>query len=172
MNALGTLSNRSEVIDPSYVNISTILGENTDNDPNHYISGMTATESSTISDSVETKTDSINESNGSNISSLQYAWSDYNSKIFYTNADSLLNKTDELLALITNNQFDNIVITEVLPKNRDNLQINIVEFSINGYNIFSTDLGISNGIALNVLEYQHIEAIGIKIKLRNNNWLF
>ena len=59
--------------------------------------------------------------------------------------DNLLNKRDELLALITKNQFDIVVITEVLPKNRDNLQINIVEFSVSGYNRFSTDLGVSNG---------------------------
>ena len=63
----------------------------------------------------------------------------------YTNADSLLNKRDELLALITKNPFVIIVITEVLSKNRDNLRIDSVVFSVNGYNIFSTNFGISTG---------------------------
>ena len=130
-----------------------------------------------------TKTDSINESNGYNISSLQYAWSDYNSKICYTNADSLLNKRDELLALLTKYHFDIIVITEVLPKNRQSADWHCGIFC--KWLWFSTDLGISNGrgiiicvksdinaIALKLLEYHHIEAIGIKIKLRSNDWLF
>ena len=75
--------------------------------------------------------DSSDDSSSRN-SSLQSAWSKDFSKIFNTNADSLLNKRDELQVLITKYKYDIIIITEFLPKNRDKTNIAEVEFIMNG----------------------------------------
>lgn len=39
-------------------------------------------------------------------------------KIMYTNVDSLMNKRDELRALIQNKSYDVIALKEILPKNK------------------------------------------------------
>ena len=52
----------------------------------------------------------------------------------YTNADSLLNKMDELKLLIDDKKPDIIAITESMPKNNANIPIN--EFNIPGYDSF------------------------------------
>ena len=98
---------------------------------------------------------------------------------------SLLNKRDELQVLITKYKYGIIIITEFLPKNRDKTNTAEVEFIINGYKLFHTDmhqekmrgtlLYIKNdihSIELNLPRYQLIEAVGVKIKLRNNDWSF
>ena len=138
-------------------------------------------EDSVISSCINDSSDSSSSRN----SSLQSAWSYDCSKIFYTNADSLLNKRDELQVLITKYKYDIIIITEFLPKNRDKTNTAEVEFIINGYKLFHTDMHqekmrgtliyIKNNIhsiELNLPRYQLIEAVGAKIKLRNNDWLF
>ena len=43
-----------------------------------------------------------------------------NLNILYTNADQFLNKREDLLMLITNNNPDLIIITEVIPKTQIN----------------------------------------------------
>jgi hypothetical protein len=60
--------------------------------------------------------------------------------IIYTNADSLLNKRSELNCLLKSfdRSPDVIVVAEIKPKNH--AVINLAEFSIEGYNIFSNDL--------------------------------
>ena len=55
---------------------------------------------------------------------------------FYTNADSLMNKRDELAARILLDQPDLIFITEVLPKNT-NSSIEMSELTIQGYGLFT-----------------------------------
>ena len=120
-----------------------------------------------------------------NVSSLQHAWSENESLMLYTNADSLMNKRDELETLISINKYDIIVITDLLPKNRISSTISETEFHINGYRMFNTELspdkvrGIITYVkteikatALNLPNFQHIEATGIKIKLRKSDWLF
>ena len=67
-----------------------------------------------------------------NVSSLQHAWSENESLMLYTNADSLMNKRDVLETLISMNKYDIFVITEVLPKNRISSTISETEFHING----------------------------------------
>ena len=57
-------------------------------------------------------------------SCLQHVWSENESSFFYTNADSLLNKRDELALIISTNKYDIVVVTEVLPKNRTSSNIN------------------------------------------------
>ena len=77
------------------------------------------------------------------------------------------------------------MITEVLPKNRISSTISETEFHINGYGMFNTKLSSDKGrgiityvktkikaAALNLPNFQPIEATGIKLKLRNSDWLF
>ena len=72
-----------------------------------------------------------------------------NSKFFYTNADSLLNKFDELNMRLSCDQFDIVCITEVKPKyNRYGL--NISEIQIDGYNVFSNMDSIGRGVVIYV----------------------
>lgn len=52
----------------------------------------------------------------------------------YTNADSILNKREELMAMVELHHYDIIVITETLPKNRENMDMQVLELGINGYN--------------------------------------
>ena len=69
----------------------------------------------------------------------------------YTNADSLLNKRTELTSLIDNynHRPDVIAIVEVKPKNKSNL--NLSEFSIPGYAMFSNiDVKNTTGIIIYV----------------------
>ena len=97
--------------------------------------------------------------------------------IFNTNAVSPLNKREELLVLVAQYQCDIVIVTESLPKNRDILNLETVEMNINSYNMFNTDLSEENvrgtliyvkrdiyAIGLKLIEYQYIEAVGIKIK--------
>ena len=88
-----------------------------------------------------------------------------------------MNKRDELETLISINKYDIVVITEVLPKNRISSTISETEFHKKGYRIFNTELSSDKGrgkityvkteikaTALNLPNFQHIEATGIKIK--------
>ena len=80
-----------------------------------------------------------------NVSSLQHALSENESLMLYTNADSLMNKRDELETLISINKYDIVVITEVLPKTRISSTISETEFHINGYRMFTTELSSHKG---------------------------
>ena len=77
------------------------------------------------------------------------------------------------------------MITEVLPKNRISHTISETEFHINGHGMLNTELSSDKGrgiitsvkteikaTALNMPHFQHIEGTGMKIKLRNSDWLF
>ena len=57
-------------------------------------------------------------------------------KILYANADSLLNKRSEFRHILKEGEFDIAAITEVLPKNRTNCEIENEEWQISGYNFF------------------------------------
>ena len=67
-------------------------------------------------------------------------------KVFYTNADSLLNKIDELKLRISSEDYDIICITEIKPKN-SRYEINPPEFQIDGYNLFHNIHESGRGIA-------------------------
>lgn len=54
----------------------------------------------------------------------------------YTNVDSLMNKRDELRALIQNKSYHVIALTEILPKNKDQFDISSVEWKMDGYDMF------------------------------------
>ena len=70
-------------------------------------------------------------------------------KVFYTNADSLFNKFDELKARLSCEQYDVICITEVKPKNSRYL-INISEIQLEGYNIFNNVNPTGRGVIIYV----------------------
>jgi len=58
-----------------------------------------------------------------------------NLTIYYTNADSLLNKKDELYLELRRKKPDILVITETLPKACNSLDIDKVEMQIDGYEL-------------------------------------
>lgn len=70
--------------------------------------------------------------------------------VMYTNADSLFNKREELLALLEMCHYDIIVITETLPKNREHMNIQTQELEISGYNMYTIDTNnyVGRGIAI------------------------
>jgi hypothetical protein len=55
------------------------------------------------------------------------------SDVQYTN---VMNKRDELRALIQNKSYDVIALTEILPKNKDQFDISSVEWKMDGYDMF------------------------------------
>ena len=57
-------------------------------------------------------------------------------QIFYTNADNLLNKLDDLKVRVQLNSFDIIVVTEVYPKTGSSKDVLLSELQIEGYNIY------------------------------------
>lgn len=75
-----------------------------------------------------------------------------NCKCLYTNSDSLLNKRDELQALIEIHDPDVIAITEVSPKNC-RYEVQECEIALEGYDLFHTLDKKGRGIALHVKDY-------------------
>jgi hypothetical protein len=69
--------------------------------------------------------------------------------VLYTNADSLLNKTTELLALITDQNPDIIGVTEVVPKNAATPVIE-AEITLEGYECFHNLVKAKRGVCLYV----------------------
>jgi len=55
--------------------------------------------------------------------------------VFYTNADQALNKKEELLVMISNDNPDIIILTEVIPKAQSN-PIPLPQLAIPGYNFY------------------------------------
>ena len=83
-------------------------------------------------------------------------------KIYYTNADSLLNKLDELEVVIELNNPDIIVITEVFPKNVNACEIDRNEYKIGGYQCFTGNIEEhSRGVAIYIKD--HIPADYCKV---------
>ena len=67
-------------------------------------------------------------------------------KVFYTNADSLLNKIDELKLRISSEDYDIVCVTEVKPKN-SRYEMNPSEIQLDGYNLFHNISESGRGIA-------------------------
>ena len=84
----------------------------------------------------------------------------------YTNADSLLNKLNELKARIKEKQYGIIAITEIFPKFKSVL-IMTVEWCIAGYNMFHCpDKGLSDR---GVLIYTNSNLKTFQPTITNNN---
>lgn len=75
--------------------------------------------------------------------------------IYYTNADNLMNKIDELRIRSSAMNFDIVVVTEVYPKNIDSSSIFLSEVSISGYKSFTCSSNVcesSRGVIIYVKE--------------------
>ena len=60
--------------------------------------------------------------------------------VFYTNADNLMNKIDELKVRLHLKPFDVLVVTEVYPKTGKSDDIQLSELHIDGYNIYTDQM--------------------------------
>ncbi|MES9884665.1 MAG: hypothetical protein ABW185_27795, partial [Sedimenticola sp.] len=105
-------------------------------------------------------------------------------KITYTNADSLRNKIDELQVNSATSKTDIVIITETLPKNRVQCDVQRIEIEMEGYSLFSQDLNnyVGRGVAIYIKEpisaqlvttgvYHNIEVVSVSLKLKNTDWL-
>ena len=99
----------------------------------------------------------------------------------YTNADSLLNKREELLARISTQRPDIIFITELLPKNM-NGHIELSELNLPGYDIFTNIHERKRGVCIYTItelkavpvdntETNLVESVWAEIKLKNRDKL-
>ena len=109
-------------------------------------------------------------------------------KCMYSNVDQLLNKVEDLKALIANNEPDIMLLTEIIPKAQKN-EIHEAQINIPGYQKFvnfkftDQELGASGkrGVAIYVNEDLETEEIKLQgnykdhvwteIRLRNNDVL-
>lgn len=74
-------------------------------------------------------------------------------RFFYTNADNLMNKLDELRVRASDSNFDVMVITEVYPKFGDSREILPAELQIKGYSQYMSKVeNSSRGIIIYVKE--------------------
>ena len=101
-------------------------------------------------------------------------------KVFYTNADNLMNKLDELKVRTYDTNYDIIIITEVYPKFDDSRDIQNVELQIKGYNLYCSRVEKnSRGVIIYVKEvirsdqnlvltnYKFNESVWVNIYLQN-----
>ena len=101
-------------------------------------------------------------------------------KVFYTNADNLMNKLDELKVRTYDTNYDIIIITEVYPKFGDSREIQNVELQIKGYNLYCSRVEKnSRGVIIYVKEvirsdqnpvltnYEFNESVWVNIYLQN-----
>ena len=104
--------------------------------------------------------------------------------VFYTNADSILNKLNEIKMQLEENDFDILIFTETLPKNRSGMSLDKQEFQITGYNLFMYEIERyqGRGVAIYVKEtinasfspnsyHGKTECIEVLIRLKGNDWL-
>ena len=117
-------TDNSSVTDCIYVNSSL--------DSNSYDELNSSTVSSVTDVSENTENSSFNDSDLSSRDDVL--------KFYYTNADCVLNKMDELEVVIQKQQPDFIIITEVFPKNEQAEDIDMNEFKLHGYQCFTSDL--------------------------------
>ena len=101
--------------------------------------------------------------------------------LWYTNADTLHNKKDELQTRINAEEdLDVLIITETWPKNRGTMDVAALQFE--GFNLFHNTSNSGRGVAIYARTYLMVtevslncifeEQMVIKVKLRNNEHLF
>ena len=92
---------------------------------------------------------SLNSSNVSTASTTDTSYTELNEsnqhktdnlKVYYMNADCLLNKINELQVLITLYNPDVIVVSEVFPKNCNPKLVHCNEYKLQGYNCFTGNI--------------------------------
>ena len=88
--------------------------------------------------------------------------------IFYTNADGLMNKRDELRVIIVDGKPDIIVVTEIFPKSVDSTSIQSVEMKIDGYRYLQSNaLASSRGVGIYYKNYLSVDECQV---LNNHNF--
>lgn len=106
--------------------------------------------------------------------------------IYYTNADNLINKIDELRIRAYSKSFDILIITEVYPKNINSSSICVSELNILGYKCYRSNVSDSSrGVVIYVKDhlpsnmrkdlsdYEFLESIWIDIEFDPcNRYLF
>ena len=65
-------------------------------------------------------------------------------KVYYTNADNLVNKMNELEIIVSNQDYDIVVVTEVFPKNIKATNIDKHEYLLQGFQCFTSTLSESS----------------------------
>ena len=88
--------------------------------------------------------------------------------IFYTNADSLNNKSSELTALVQNDKFRMVCITETLPKNLANKE-DFLNFEMTGFTGFHNNDG--RGVSTYIDENLAAEEVCVKTKFQASVWV-
>lgn len=89
-----------------------------------------------------------------NHSSFEFEENREGLSVFYTNADNLLNKIDELKVRLQLKSFDVLVVTEVYPKTGKSDDIQLSELHIDGYNIYRSNVeGHSRGVVIYVSDH-------------------
>ena len=86
--------------------------------------------------------------------------------IYYTNADNLLNKRNELQLIIASKQPDVLVITEIFPKNIESTKISQAELNLEGYYFYGNKVkDNSRGVILyirnDIISYPCLEVENI-----------
>ena len=102
--------------------------------------------------------------------------------VFYTNADNLLNKIDELKVRLQLKTFDALVVTEVYPKTGKSDDIQLSELQIDGYNIYRSNVEshsrgviiyvseqISSNIILDLTNHPFSESVWVEIRWNNTD---
>ena len=97
--------------------------------------------------------------------------------MFYTNADNLLNKINELKVRLQLKPFDVLVVTEVYPKTGKSDEIQLSELHIEGFNIYRSNVEghsrgvviyvsdhISSNIVLDLTNHQFSESVWVEIR--------
>ena len=84
-------------------------------------------------------------------------------KVIYTNADSYLNKRNELSALIEKEKPDVICMAEIFPKNKK-YSYNACEYKINGYTAYINDKG-HRGVAIYI--HEKLNSYSLSLPSRN-----
>ncbi len=101
-----------------------------------------------------------------------FIFSELGLKCYYTNADSLLNKVNELIALATLKEPDVIMITESLPKNVQS-PVQESELSIgDGYDLFSNldEPSCSRGVCIYVKKHLGANQLQLDASVRESVW--
>lgn len=60
--------------------------------------------------------------------------------LYYTNADNLVNKRDELQIIINDKNPDILIITEVFPKNVESTKVLPAELNFDGYTFYVNNI--------------------------------
>lgn len=101
--------------------------------------------------------------------------------VFYTNADNLVNKLDELKVRIQLRSFDVLVITEVYPKTGSSKDISDSELNIDGYRLYRSNVEehsrgvviyvanhISSNIMLELTNHSFSESVWVELRWNSN----